>query len=404
MMSLRTHNAARAARGYITSLFMTATIGLVTCTSAFATEGHILHNSTSRDRGGVVYAMNNSAENNQIFVYRRHRDGKLHPVPGATVSTGGIGGSTNAAVDPLGSQNALLFDRHLNMLFAVNAGDNTVAAFRVAPGGVALRETALVPSGGFIPVSIAVSEHRLYVLNAGGSGSVATFEIGAQGALSQLATLDLGQSHEQTLPFDNVMAPGQVGVDALHRRIIVTNGGGRQLLSAALDDEGVAAGTLTATPTPGDVPFAFGVSRYGNILVAEAASGSVSSFAPSATGRPLVLTTASVATGQAATCWIVVTDSGYAYVANTGSDTISLYAHSRTGALTLLNAVAAEAAGAPTDMALAGHGKYLYTLDAGSGNISGFAIDPDSGALQAVETQTGLPASAGIQGIAAYDY
>ena len=42
--------------------------------------------------------------------------------------------------------------------------------------------------------------------------------------------------------------------------------------------------------------------------------------------------------------------------------------------------------------------------NAASGEISGFAINPTSGALTHVETQGGLPASAGIQGIAARDF
>ena len=52
---------------------------------------------------------------------------------------------------------------------------------------------------------------------------------------------------------------------------------------------------------------------------------------------------------------------------------------------------------------LAADGKFLYTLDAAAGAISGFAVDAATGALTAVETETGLPAAAGIQGIAARD-
>ena len=109
-------------------------------------------------------------------------------------------------------------------------------------------------------------------------------------------------------------------------------------------------------------------------------------------------------TGQAATCWIVVHDDGYAYVSNTGSDTIGLYAWTRTGQLTLLDATAASTPGAPIDLALANGGAFLYSLDAASGTISGFRILPGTGALQRVETQGGLPAAAGLQGIAARDF
>ena len=97
-------------------------------------------------------------------------------------------------------------------------------------------------------------------------------------------------------------------------------------------------------------------------------------------------------------------DGGFAFVANTGSNTLSRYRYTRTGELALEQAVAAVAGGAPTDLTFAGDSGFLYSLDAAGGEISGFAIDPTSGALTHVETQGGLPASAGIQGIAARDF
>ncbi|MGW8368743.1 MAG: lactonase family protein, partial [Gammaproteobacteria bacterium] len=81
-----------------------------------------------QDLGGVVYAMTNDVEGNEILAFVRNNRGELSPVPGATVATGGAGASTNAPIDPLGSQNALVYDPDHNLLFAVNAGDNTVAA------------------------------------------------------------------------------------------------------------------------------------------------------------------------------------------------------------------------------------------------------------------------------------
>jgi DNA-binding beta-propeller fold protein YncE len=160
---------------------------------------------------------------------------------------------------------------------------------------------------------------------------------------------------------------------------------------------------MTSTTTPGIGPFAFDVTRFGTMLVAEAASGAVTAFDPPVAGEPLAVATASVATGQAATCWIVVHDAGYAYVSNTGSNTLSLYGWTRTGDLELLDAVAAMPGGAPIDMTLAADGGFLYSLDAATGTVSGFAVTATSGALTPVHTQYGLAASAGLQGIAARD-
>ena len=351
--------------------------------------------------GGIVYSMDNAPAGNSILVFARDRAGRLHPIRWATVRTGGAGAGNNAAVDPLGSQNSLVYDAALDMLFAVNAGDNTVTAFRIDGAGVRLRRTDVDPSGGLIPVSVAVSERLLYVLNAGGSGAVTTFELNGQGRLEQRSVLELGLASPSAPPFDPTMTPGQVGVDALARRLIVTNKSGQQLLVAALDDAGIPVAPIAATMTPGPVPFAFDVTRFGAILVAEA-SGSVSALEPAM--ETALNITDSVPTGQMATCWIVVHRNGFAYVSNTASNTISLLRYTRSGELELLDDVAAETGGAPIDMTLAGKGRFLYALNGATGEIVGFAIDPQTGELARVETQGGLPASAGVQGLAARDF
>ena len=367
-----------------------------------ATARHFHHRD---DQGGVVYVMSNNADANSILVYARDAGGRLRPVPQATAMTGGKGGSNNAPLDPLGSQGALVYDKTTKMLFAVNAGDNTVTAFGSGPSGIALGRRTVVPSGGFIPVSVAVSDNHLYVLNAGGTGSVTTFEISGGGGLRKIATLDLRLTPSATsIPFSQIPAPNQVGIDALNRHLIVSHVGGGQLLTSALDDEGVPAGPVISTIAPGTAPFAFQTTRYGVTLVAEAGSGSVSAFDAPSRALPMTLTNTSVLTGQAATCWIVVDDDGFAYTSNSGSNTLSQFAYSRTGKLELVNAVASTTGGAPIDLTLANDGGFLYVLDAASGEISGYAVHPVTGALTAVETQAGLPASAGLQGIAARDF
>ena len=62
------------------------------------------------------------------------------------------------------------------MLLAVNAGSNTVSLFRVR--GDHLRLKQVIASGGQFPVSIAVHGNLVYVLNAGGEGSVQGYWLG----------------------------------------------------------------------------------------------------------------------------------------------------------------------------------------------------------------------------------
>jgi DNA-binding beta-propeller fold protein YncE len=397
--------ARRRGRHSAGSLVATVAASAILAATTGAAAG--AHESTDRDgdRGGVVYAMTNDSGGNAIAVFLRDRRGRLHALPHAMVPTRGAGGSVTAAIDPLGSQGSLVYDDAHELLFAVNAGDNTVTAFEAVGYGAFLKRRSVVGSGGYIPVSVAVSEDLLYVLNAGGTGAVSTFAIGSHGELTWLDTLDLGlPATAMAPPFDQVNAPGQVGLDALARYLIITHAGGQEVLVAALDDQGLPGGPLVSTPSPGIVPFAFDVTPYGTTLVAEAASGSVSAYDPPLSGMPLTVTASAIATGQAATCWIVAHDAGFAYVSNTASNTLSLYEYTRTGSLVLVDDVAAMTGGAPTDLTLAAGGAFLYTLDAASGEISGFGVDPDSGALEPLGSTGGLPAAAGIQGIAARDF
>ena len=217
--------------------------------------------------------MTNESRGNRIQVFLRDRKGRLAAVPHGMVPTGGLGGSANAAIDPLGSQGSLMYDRESQMLFAVNAGDNTVTAFDTGALGWPLQRRARVSSGGYIPVSLAVSENRLYVLNAGGTGAVTTFEIGEHGELMQLGSLNLGlQTSATSIPFAQVPAPGQVGVDALSRHLIITHAGGQEVLTVQLNDQGLPAGPLVSTLSPGAGPFSFAVTHYGTTIVAEAAA------------------------------------------------------------------------------------------------------------------------------------
>jgi DNA-binding beta-propeller fold protein YncE len=67
------------------------------------------------------------------------------------------------AVDQLALQGSLTYDPLQNLLYAVNAGSNTVSVFSVRGDQLALRQN--VPSGGSFPVSVAVLGTSVYVLN-----------------------------------------------------------------------------------------------------------------------------------------------------------------------------------------------------------------------------------------------
>lgn len=356
-----------------------------------------------KDKGGVVYVMSNSDSQNEILVYSRSRRGDLRAIPHARTATGGEGGGDNAPADPLGSQNSLIYDDESDLLFAVNAGDNTISVIKPRLFGRKLQVTDLVSSGGDIPVSIAVSEGKVYVLNAGGVGIVTTYELTKRNKLVELSRFELGLSNNTEIPFNNVFAPGQVGIDPVARHMFVVHAGGQEVLTVDLDNDGVPAGEIQSTSTPGVVPFSFATTRFGSLLVSEAGSGSVSSFdAPTPTNE-LPFTSTAEST-QAAACWIVTHDNGFAYISNTVSDSISSFTYNRLGEVTLLNGEAGRTSGAPTDLAFAGNQRFLYSLDAAAGVISAFAVNGKTGKLTLIESEDSLPASQGVQGIVSIDF
>src|SRR5262249_55994749 len=79
-------------------------------------------------------------------------------------STGGLGGQLDGSVsDHLASQGALTYDPRHSLLFAVNAGSDTVTVF-VAHGSRLFRQQ-IISSRGRFPVSVAVPAHLLHFPN-----------------------------------------------------------------------------------------------------------------------------------------------------------------------------------------------------------------------------------------------
>ena len=90
---------------------------------------------------GAVFVQTNGVAGNTIVAY----DGALHQT--GTYPTGGEGGiEAGAAADPLASQGSLTLDRAHGLLYAVNAGSDTVTVFGVH--GSRLTHLQVIGSGG----------------------------------------------------------------------------------------------------------------------------------------------------------------------------------------------------------------------------------------------------------------
>lgn len=88
---------------------------------------------------GAVYVLSNQQRANKVIVYARTKDGKLTLFH----SYWTFGRGAGSGADPLGSQNSLVLAHHGHLLFAVNAGSDSISEFAVR--GLRLRLLDIVP-------------------------------------------------------------------------------------------------------------------------------------------------------------------------------------------------------------------------------------------------------------------
>src|SRR5205085_6618926 len=107
---------------------------------------------------GVVYVESNigTPGGNSILAFRRDSQGNLTPLPGSPFPTGGTGVfDTSLQLGPFDSDQNIIANPEHSLLFAVNAGSNTIAVYRILSDGT-LRpvDGSPFPSGGVNPVSV----------------------------------------------------------------------------------------------------------------------------------------------------------------------------------------------------------------------------------------------------------
>jgi len=341
------------------------------------------HAAVERSAGdtivGHVYETTNSPNGNAIQVFDRFRDGRLRPA--ATVATGGRGLGASLA-----SQNGLVRDG--NLLFAVNAGDDTVSTLAITGHGLVRRDVA--PSGGDRPVSVTVRRGVVYVLNQS-SETISGLRVSHDGDLRPLPN----STRALSKPSSNPTAAAEVSFSPDGRTLLVTHKGDQTIDTFAVRNG--YAGRAAAHRSAGTTPYGFAFDRRGHAIVSEADASAASSYSVHA--GHLRTISASVRDNQAAACWLVVTsDSHYAYVVNAASSSVSSYRISAGGRLQLVASVAARTSGGGTDAALSPDDKNLYVRLA-SGAVASFTVNHDR-SLTANHDSAGA-ASTGPAGLAA---
>jgi 6-phosphogluconolactonase (cycloisomerase 2 family) len=343
-----------------------------------------------QDLKHAVFVQSNAPGGNQILTYRRADNGTLQLA--GSFDTGGRGGRVEGAqVDPLASQGSLILDRDHDLLIGVNAGSNSVYAFELDGGTLGRRQ--VVSSCGEFPVSLAVHDNLLYVLNAGGAGSVVGYHIAGKRLLPIANSARSVGLTPATGPMAFLNTPGQVGFTPDGDHLIVTtkaNGSHIDVFGVARDGRLTVAPVVNPSATP--VPFAFTFDSRGRLVVGEAGTSSVSTYV---VGQDGVLEhIASEPDAQQALCWILRIGDEY-FVSNTGSGTVSGFRVDRRGDPSVASTTSVGAG--PIDLATPRGGAFLYVQLGGAGQIAAFKLERN-GNLVAIGT---VPSSTDQEGIVA---
>jgi 6-phosphogluconolactonase (cycloisomerase 2 family) len=340
--------------------------------------------------GGAVFVQTDNTAGNQVVAYQRAADGTLRQA--GTYPTGGLGGVlSGSVVDHLASQGSLQYDPQRSLLFAVNAGSNTVSVFSVSGDRLALRQ--VVSSGGSFPVSIAVSGDVVYVLNALNGGTLQGYRLlGDYLAPLPGSARPLGLDPTETPQFTST--PGQVAFTPGGTQLIVTtknNGNDIDVFRVGFD--GLLSQSPVVNAEPGTVPFGITYDTSGNLVIAEAGPNAVATFSVARDGTLSAIS--AVPNGQAATCWVAPAGQ-FLFAGNAGSATETGYT-SAAGQLTLIADTSTDAG--TVDASAAPGGRYLYVQTGGAGIVDEFSVGA-GGSLTSLGSVT-VPDATGGEGIVA---
>ncbi len=343
----------------------------------------------------VVFVQTDNPDGNQVVAYFRGADGTLGATPAGTYDTWGLGGVLNgSAVDHLASQGSLAYNAGQGLLYAVNAGSDTVSVFAVRGDTLDLQQ--VVNSGGRFPVSVAVRGDLVYVLNALGGGSIQGY-VSAFGHLFPLpwSNRNLGL----TIPTDTtqyVNTPGQVAFSPAGTQLIVTTkANGDDIDVFRVGPFGLPSSSPVVNPEPGTVPFAITFDQAGHLVIANAGTDGLSTFDLGSAGTAALVD--SVGTGAAATCWVAPAGP-YLYASNAASASESGFESSPSGTLTLLGKTGTDPG--TVDASATPDGRFLYVQTGGNGIVDEYGVNGD-GSLTPIGSVT-VSGAQGGEGIVAF--
>src|SRR5271156_2079359 len=259
-----------------------------------------LASAQSAKDAGAVFVMTNGVDKNEIIAYGRDANGNLYG--GERFDTGGQG--SGGLIAPLGSQGSLTLTADHTILLAVNAGSGTISEFRVNGSRLSLLDKTA--AAGSSPVAVTVRGGLVYLLDAGGEGSVTGSRLQFDGTLAEIPN-----STAFLTPFGGGSGAGALSISPNGHFLLVTERNSNQVDAFPIKGNGTL-GAEVSTTSAGAEAFAGEFAPSGIAVVAES-EGDVTSYSVGANGVFTPVST-NVPTLGTATCWIIVTPNGkYVY-------------------------------------------------------------------------------------------
>ncbi|WP_326610982.1 lactonase family protein [Streptomyces scopuliridis] len=392
-MPTTTRRFARIAKVAVTVALSTAAFAVpASATATTAAAGATATPAPpAGDHGRAVFVQNDRVEGNQVIAYSRDADGSLHRR--TVYGTGGKGGVLGGSVvDHLASQGSLTYDPHHKLLYAVNAGSNTVTVFSVE--GDRLHRKQIIESGGMFPVSVTAHGDRVFVLNAREGGSIQGYRL-KEGKLHRVAEwhralhLNTGATPEFT------HTPGQVAFTPDGSQLVVTTKlGGNSIEVFRFGRDGALAHKPVVDSKEGAQPFGLTFDAHERLVVSDGVENSLLTFRLDKDGRTTLIDAAP--TGQRATCWVSRTGDHF-FASNAGSNTVTRFRQNREAQLERLGNTPTGVG--TVDSSITPDGRFLYVQTGGAGAVDAFRIHKD-GSLTKIST-TKVPDGVGGEGIVA---
>ena len=321
---------------------------LLAALAVLLVAGVVLAVALTRDDGspagaaafdGTVYVESNwSVTNGNSVLAFRYRNGSFRPLSVREYPTGGSGSHDLTNSGALDAESQITTNADRTLLFAVNAGSDTIAVFHIAGDGTLTPvKGSPFPSRGKAPASVGVAGDTLFVANKAHDGvrdlrktpaGYVSFHIEHDGSLRPIGT-PLG-APPRSSPTEAYPIPGTDLVAATEEsgpwRLFRVDGSGR-MTQATGSPHPLEPRVLTPRPLPPAV-WAQGIVRHPKqpLLYAGVANlRKLVTYEYDADGR-LKLVDEQLNRGSRLPCWSAINRAGTRlYTGNAGSLNISVY-------------------------------------------------------------------------------